>query len=1594
VSGITTRAPTAPPPDIQRYPPVSNRLELLDLLITGQKGTHRETFFQKMQSILDRTPRIGTTSRPEFFTYRIVGALTVLPYTQLMSRLHIQQIYIKPISHLTVKAAFRLGTKEGKALRLYTFTAIKKIQKEQHWKQQELKELISILNITQNILPNYEVNQELQVSGKIYQMDPSFILHEKDIEIVPSDQSGDLKDLKEMFLRSVPEQPLPTESPEKRRVFKEVKRTVNLKDAQSADIENLEPLFNELPRYCNNLEEMDDAQKEEALKAVAEEVETAASNIIQNGLFPIYKSWEKELQMVKYEVYSHGYVTGVLEHLFKYRYALDIAVEKNLGLGRADLTFVSRLDGLDNKNWNAIPNCIEFKIGEHSSRSPDQGLQQITQQGYLRITPRMRTLARQGVGLGVNFDFTPPVKSQTIQVKVEPINFVETLLEQGNREIANVGLPATNQDVQDTHRDVLEKLKEGLLDIDYSIIRQNGSPDNSNYFRNFLLGQAMGFTGPDCSTYAVFEQGIPNLSLFLVQENGVVILTVNAAHMLSEHEAKAEFLRQEEILQGNEPYFALTVDVDHKSTPTLKDSVSSNFNPNELIYKDFSYKEIEPFEFIEIKEDDDDSASEPEVNLAHESVASQLAGFRNNSLEIIERESDMQALWQGGLLAGGEQVYTESNHVLGKRADLVILTKEEGDLMVFELKAAEDSEEANELQEDAITQVRKLIGNLKSFTDKRTVDLGAMTYDPEKNIFMYNKWPEEVAHTSQGPDSPKKSIDSDSPTKRKSPESDSDSEQETPPAIPIPAGGFSLARWLGGLFAGIVGGLGALLAAGSFAAIRAAVSNILLNIRNLMRIWTPDLLGHTREAYQTYRTLEEAQDLMNRMEESDFDGEIDDATREEIERLEREFENNPYLNNAQRIEEVITNEVRQRRLEKKENERKKPRDPEDPGPSHSKRSVLSPIPEEDEWPAEGMISHEGDNCTSSGIVGETVPNKLFSLCRIQFQSEKDWYESDRERMELDCYLEIDYQNKDSVLIDVSLWDLGNKTMSYNPSRDEVTLLLPLLKGEKKLILADASRVYYKLVDIRANICTPPLNETQTCLPVNQNETSTEELEEATLTTPVHLIEIEEKENKVEIANCSRIELSASHNESYVEGDEVINPMLNSIDVIEIGPLHERPCFVNLSDWNLLQSGIEYRGANNTLTIAVKDNDAIGTKPFQVELRDYLPREGNSTPYQLSDKIFEQITLVFTPRNDQVLQRITSFQIKNSIPETVLNQKGDRASNVLAWYKNSTQTEAGIEVLYGEVVDPAPTILQKVHLRHSPTTFLQVPVNPRLRGFGSKFNDKIWVYDDFIYVYGGEGKDCYLVEPNRSGGIKTTFINNDAKNETQDYLVLPVPFQALAIGLYHNNSVQFFSTQREFGRKMVLANYCKDANKQHLAVLTKDGCLIELPGCESLAKYPQRISTFFREDATASADICNVTMETVCKETIERNHRNPVRTKRAVNDRVKVEKQDKRIFKPIREQSFLKPLGITSRVGVKEVAEKSPSVQPRYDVTAYENVPFIKWLSYLFGRRSFVERMNKAEQAGFLYEDDQNSNLYWAEKRLKEGIALYGAEEED
>ncbi len=1490
--------PTIQSPSSLQVFSASNNPELVTLLVTGKTGTNGEYFFQKFQSLLRKTPKLGTTSKPEFFPYSAMGAFTVLPNTPLMDKLDIKHIYINPIKSndkgkqviKTVKVALQLESAGKKSLQLYTFCVTKNIESAQHWSSDQIKELIAHLEIVQGTLQDYVVDEKLQVNGKIYHIDQTFNLHIEDIKIVLGDNFKSYKELSSEFQRLIERDPLPKPN-EQNTKFKEIVQLIEerfnseISESEKVPLTNLKSHFQQLSSHAELEGAVDEQRRVLILDQIANAVAVAGSNIFKD-LAKIYGHWKPILGLGSSEVAYHGFNVGVLEYLFKYEYALDIGIEKNLGKGRADLVFVSRLDGLSNKNWEALPVNVEFKAG---SETPLQGLEQIDDRGYLYYAPRIRTIATKGIALGVNFAFPEPVVSRIKDIKIEPTNFIKTLLEVGDAVLQTEGTQALS-----------DRIAAGLNDLHYSIVMNNEGNDNSYYLDRLLLGQAMGSTAdisakvfinthnkakyPKEDGIFLFKRG-SNVYVLNIIRN-VELFTGHELNQVPSFEELKKLFGSDELLESSQ-YVKINVilTLDGRSNcikkiELNKESLKSHSDESGRLGTRYNLADKGIFEPIQAFSFIDDQGE-----LAVQRLAEELF----NKKVLINSESDLQAIVQGGLLASGKlQVFTESNHLLAGIADIVASPIKRGNnkrLKVMELKHAENHQEAKQRQAEALVQVKKYLENLKSFSDGREVDLVALTYDAQarqgENLFLYTKLIEKIVHTSgservanspehrdvEGEKSPPyfqpEPNKSDNPKVEMLPVDETG--DKTPPwKSPDPGYAADLesspeknksdASVLGNIFGGIIGGLGVLLAA--FTATAAAVgkagsgvTSVASSVASAINAIRTSLSGLRNTAdRETGESIQEIEQLLDDIAEARVEQGINERIARQKERAEKLAEK--YKRQGEKVEKKIREKRKQAEEKRTENKRKKALC--EVGPSHSKRDVSCRLPT-NELPSVPLPNSGRDAVAGSipsGITGieEWIPNKLFSLCRIRWDKEEEYRQGNNktliESSDLDCYLEIDYQDEDATLVDVSLWDLADKTIHYEDCRDELTLSLSLLNDrERKLVLANASQMHYELIDRHATIFKPVLNTTQSCWQTNEpEEVSTERLKSGILTTTVNSLEIDaEKNRQVVISDCSMIEISASYDGSYFAGACIINPIANAIDVIEIHTAKKNPVFIKFSSWCLLQQIIEYSGADNSLVITVNNSDARIARTFRVKIRDYLRNsELSFSWYRLIDKYFYNVVLVFTEKDFKAINRganvpVTGLNVKASIPESVLNKEGDKASHAVAWYEKITATRNDdIAVLYAEIMNP----------------------DGSLRVFGSRFDDRFAVGENVRFVYGGEGRDIYIVLP---GGIKreTHYIDNEAKDSVKDCLVLPASFNTIQAHLYNNNSLALSSTQQQFSRRVVLTNFCKSLATQHLEVLTKDGFLFEPPDCELLEsdKEFRQIVRNFRSDSITEREGC-------------------------------------------------------------------------------------------------------------------------------------------
>ncbi len=1623
--------------------PASDNLELMELFITGSKGTNKEDFLKKFRSILEKTPRIGTTTEAEFFTYYTIGAFTVLPNTSLLNKLSLKHVYINPIKSSekgkmvikTVKVALQLEEAGKKQIALYTFATTKGINAKQHWSLEEIREVIAYLKITQSELESYKIDSTLQVSGKIYhvQNNKGFDLQVEDIKISSEDKSISYKALTSEFERLIEQTPLPqSQKTEFTEIIRLTEDVVNSGKSKNTLVTDLESHFQKLSSHAE-----EEGSVNAPLNEVPEAVAIAGSNIIKD-LVTLYNYWQPILNLGRSEVCYQAYTYGVLENLFKYRYALDISVEKILGQGRADLLFISRLDGLFNKNWEAIPVTVEFKA---HLETPQKAIEQIESRGYLRHTPRIRTLSTKGVALGANFNpaYSHSVISAIKEIKVEPINFIKSFLAIGHQmiQMEEGQLTAEKKQAQQTENEDL--IKESLLDIDYSIVRQNGANDNSNYFKTFVLGQAMGAFDSESSIYVVFETSDyrgssvdQDLSLFFAQDSKLVILIINGLLAsndlknkmsgldLDQTKSKLAFLKAKGVLVEISHYFIATVDVNNRqSTPSLKENqygVISDLLASAGVdnQKNFAFKKINPFKFIQ------------NDRIAYKELGRELLDFRKEGLEITNSESDLQALFQSGLLASGEvQVFTESNHVLGKRADLVVapFDRKNGHrpLKIIELKYTE-SQAAEKVQDEAINQVRLYARNTKSFSDGSKLELIAITYNAKsslaKSLFLYDKVLKEIVHTSGSEwiaNSPVSSQE-DHDDIHETLESNRDAQEveshieENPP---LKTDGFKTPPWrspdpgyigdresnvesspdvksagvlsLGNLLGGIAAWLGTLL--GALGTTAATVTNAISQTRNLMA----QLQKMSNREAKLLEEIEEVFKEIGQLGEEVAQMKAKDALRQVKEKAESLSK--VYQRQGKEVTKKLTNKRKQAELIRTKNKRKK----ELAGSSRAKREALLNWLSR-EWlmrqqPDRPFNNFPEELLNLTDAVADADPSRLFSLCTINY--------GDKEAS-LDCYLSIDYQDVPLTIVDVSLWNLENKTLQYFPCQDQLHLTLPMFNaGEENLVFPNASHNHYEWIDTHANIFAPyPKVEPINCRQESTVETTTNRVTERKVDTGNSTMPLLPILDRIIIANCTQVELSATYNARYSEGDCIINPIANTISVIEVNlpPKPNNSVLINFNSWNVLQQMIICSGLpSNVLVIDVEHRFASNENSFLVQLNHYFDSSFNSTHYTFSDTNFDKLGLIFRENQIQTLRlgsplNVSMAHVEVATPAAALNLHKNKAEYLVDWYQNRTQSNAHIDVLYGEMVNPEGT----------------------RRVFGSRFSDKLFL-DKIMFVYGGEAKDCYIVKPSRLDNT-VLYIANDAEDKINDYLVLPVLFKTLRLGIVHNNSMTLRSTQANLRRKLILVDYCDDKSKQHLNVLTKDGILFELPACERLIKTCTR-----HQPIPIKVIKRNVTGDILCagttdrkKHYLEKGSFHVLKKRELARQRNQDTELKARVKKGKVYSSFFHPSIETDaastpnnnwnnhptqqlRIEEKQTSKPYPNMNLplRYEGTLSENVPFIKWLAYfVLGRHERVKLINKAEKtlSGSLEENYVNSglpeDLYWAKQQLEAGIALY------
>src|SRR6266576_1453968 len=396
---------------------MSNKPELIEWLFINPKE-----FEKKFQKILNKVPNIHSPKKLEFSTHFYLSSVITLAHTQLIkseNNIIINNIFWKIIRDevariTTLKLIFKVSDDVKNKLIFRTVTTAKDISLLQHYNSNELKEL------KKRALEGVFMNG-CDISGKI------FHIRAEEEEISEKEE----KKIKPFKLKV------------EKLKGKELHQA--LEEAQISDTANEE--FQEINvGSCNS--SFDDLLSELSSLEI-DKVEKAIEGICKK-LADIYKKHEKLLD--KTESAYHGFVYGFLAMNCKYRYDLDCYVERIEGKGYTDLVLISRKDNGKNKNWNAIPAVVEFKAGRESV---DKAIKQIKDRGYLYTPLSMRTSAKQGVMVGVNFALNPAVAVEEVEI-YQSQGFIDELLS----GINNLLKAKDNEQRENIKNDLKEKIEK------------------------------------------------------------------------------------------------------------------------------------------------------------------------------------------------------------------------------------------------------------------------------------------------------------------------------------------------------------------------------------------------------------------------------------------------------------------------------------------------------------------------------------------------------------------------------------------------------------------------------------------------------------------------------------------------------------------------------------------------------------------------------------------------------------------------------------------------------------------------------------------------------------------------------------------------------------------------------------------------------------------------------------------------------------------------------------------------------------------------------------------------------------------------------
>ncbi|KAH1019071.1 hypothetical protein HUJ05_006735, partial [Dendroctonus ponderosae] len=688
-----------------------------------------EGFAEHFSLILQQTPTLLGPSKPQFWPNFILGSLYTVPAELFNVKkdvyAKIETVKFHPYTgkrgnteHKILKTVFK---KDDQTLVLKTFIA------EEHRFTSK-----QAMNVKQSIHEYYKQKLDLnskyskdeldKISTKLLGINDNYKI-EENVFYIDVDNSLSVKALsstKEDY------QYKDTSSEE----FQKIEYT-------NIDIEHLEGLSND---NINNVKSSIEAISLKLLKMynsfkIVEMSKKGESEFKKGNQFG---------SEIESEAAFQGFFYGVFASNFKYRYYLDIYVERTAGKGYADLMILSRKGNGDNKNWRAIPIVIEFKADATSS---DRAIDQIKSTGYL-YNLSMRTIADQAVIVGINSKIDSAHVAQVLNVKIENIPQPEGLI---NPLIKNINDHKKTEYIENT-------IKEELKHLYYSISPLAIKTNDHYYLSRLILGEFLSGGGAE----KVHVYNAKNtVSTFVFQEK-----RSQRWIMLNVVESSKDKIFQDVNLDEIEIPYNVHINRLTKIDIKVNHNSKMGWSPEEKLKTDEETKEKQKklyfFQNVEVFEHQDVSNFRQTNNykkltsisiqnfFSRGNIDTELKQLSQSLMSIrgmVNSESDFQAILHGMFFGKYDKFNTikvlpEVNTSKSGRIDLVISKivqmsgnePKSGDVIIMELKYAKYISDAENKLNEANEQIYKYLPNLKSITDLKKVTPITLVFNKNANI--------------------------------------------------------------------------------------------------------------------------------------------------------------------------------------------------------------------------------------------------------------------------------------------------------------------------------------------------------------------------------------------------------------------------------------------------------------------------------------------------------------------------------------------------------------------------------------------------------------------------------------------------------------------------------------------------------------------------------------------------------------------------------------------------------------------------------------------------------------------------------------------